>query len=64
MNIHELSTPSFLVELDTLENNISEMAKICKENDVELWPMVKTHKSGMIAKMQYDAGVGDFWQAL
>ncbi|HHY70751.1 MAG TPA: amino-acid racemase [Thermoanaerobacterales bacterium] len=60
MNIHELSTPSFLVELDTLENNISEMAKICKENDVELWPMVKTHKSGMIAKMQYDAGVGGF----
>lgn len=60
MNIHELSTPSFLVELDTLESNISDMAKLCKKNGKELWPMVKTHKSSMIAKMQHDAGIGGF----
>ena len=60
MNIHELSTPSFLVELDTLESNISDMAKSCKKNGKELWPMVKTHKSSMIAKMQHDAGIGGF----
>lgn len=60
MNINELSTPSFLVDLNVLESNISEMAKICQESDVELWPMVKTHKSSIIAKMQYDAGVGGF----
>lgn len=60
MNISELTTPSFLVDLDKLERNISEMAMVCAENSIEPWPMVKTHKSTRICEMQEDAGVGGF----
>lgn len=60
MNINQLSTPSFLVDLGILENNISDMADACKQNGKQLWPMVKTHKSSMIAKMQHDAGAEGF----
>jgi D-serine deaminase-like pyridoxal phosphate-dependent protein len=60
MKIHELTTPSFLVDLDVLEANIHDMARLCKENHKALWPMTKTHKSSAIAKMQYEAGVGGF----
>lgn len=59
-NIEQLTTPSFLVDLDVLEKNIKEMADICKKNNKELWPMVKTHKSSQIARMQYEAGIGGF----
>ncbi len=51
-----LPTPSFLVDLDKLEQNIREMGELCKANGKELWPMVKTHKSSQIAKMQGQAG--------
>lgn len=60
MNISELVTPSFLVNLDVLEKNISEMAMICNENNVEPWPMVKTHKSTQICDIQEAEGVGGF----
>lgn len=60
MNIYELTTPSFLVDLDVMEQNIKEMARLCKLNDKALWPMTKTHKSSAIAKMQYEAGIEGF----
>lgn len=56
MKVEELATPAFLVDLDVLEQNIQFMADICREQAIELWPMVKTHKSTQIAAMQ--AGVG------
>lgn len=60
MKINELLTPNFLVNLDMLEKNISEMSMVCNESNTELWPMVKTHKSTQICQMQEDAGVGGF----
>ncbi len=56
----ELPTPSILVDLDVLEANIRGMADLCKANNKELWPMVKTHKSSVIARMQYEAGAKGF----
>lgn len=56
MKVWELATPAFLVDLTVLESNIRAMAALCRENGVELWPMVKTHKSTAIAQMQRAAG--------
>lgn len=58
--LKELLTPSFLVDLNVLEYNIKEMAQLAQENDQELWPMLKTHKSMAIAKMQQVAGAKGF----
>ena len=52
----ELDTPSVLVDLERLENNIARMAKLTQEAGVQLRPMIKTHKSPEIAKMQLEAG--------
>jgi D-serine deaminase-like pyridoxal phosphate-dependent protein len=55
-----LTTPSFLVDLDVLEENVREMARLCRENKKRLWPMVKTHKSTQIAAIQEEAGAEGF----
>lgn len=60
MPITDLATPGILVDLDILENNIKEEADAARMHGKELWPMVKTHKSLEIAKMQYNAGVSGF----
>lgn len=60
MDINHLSTPAFLVDIDILEKNIHEMAELCKDHNKELWPMVKTHKSTQIARMQQQAGAKGF----
>jgi D-serine deaminase-like pyridoxal phosphate-dependent protein len=60
MKIKELSTPSFLVDLDQLDRNIKSIQNLCDDNGKELWPMVKTHKSTQIAKMQINAGAKGF----
>ena len=52
----ELATPALLLDLDALEHNISAMAKHCRDNNLNLRPHTKTHKSVRIAKMQLDAG--------
>lgn len=60
MKIRELTTPNFLVDLDQLEENIKSIQKLCDDNGKELWPMIKTHKSSQIAKMQVAAGAKGF----
>lgn len=60
MNIKDLTTPSFILDLDILEKNISEVQSICDSNGKELWPMTKTHKSTEIAKIQLEAGAKGF----
>lgn len=60
MNIHELQTPSFLVDLEVLEKNLKNVQRLCSENNKELWPMTKTHKSTDIAKMQREYGAKGF----
>src|SRR4051812_4566614 len=52
----ELDTPTLLVDLDVMEANITEMAKVASDAGVRLRPHTKTHKCPEIAEMQIDAG--------
>ena len=64
MSKENLQTPCILLDLDILERNIKSYQEVCDRYGKELWPMVKTHKSTEIAKMQYDAGAKAFmWYA-
>jgi D-serine deaminase-like pyridoxal phosphate-dependent protein len=56
----QLTTPSFLVDLDKLDRNMAEAAEICKAHGKHLFPMVKTHKSTELAAMQAAYGVAGF----
>ena len=56
MNINNLTTPCFLLNLDVLEKNINKFQKLADLNNTQLWPMLKTHKSTEIAQMQIKAG--------
>ena len=58
--IEELRTPAMLLDLDVLEVNIRKYAEAARACGKALWPMVKTHKSLEIAKMQAEAGCDGF----
>lgn len=60
MKIRELATPAILLDMDVLQGNIEKYQDLCDLYDKELWPMVKTHKSLAIAKMQAEAGAIGF----
>jgi len=60
MKKHNLLTPSVLVDQDILKHNINKYQSACNNNDKQLWPMIKTHKSTHIAKMQLQAGASGF----
>ncbi|QLG61049.1 alanine racemase [Halorarum salinum] len=48
----ELETPVALVDLETMEANMSEFASFAREHDVALRSHVKTHKSPVLARRQ------------
>jgi D-serine deaminase-like pyridoxal phosphate-dependent protein len=52
----DLDTPVLLIELDTVERNVAEMAKVAADAGVRLRPHTKTHKSPEIAEIQRAAG--------
>lgn len=56
MKKENLKTPAILLNLNALENNIKTYQKMCTNNGKELWPMIKTHKSMELLKMQIEAG--------
>ena len=56
MNTFDLDTPSLVIDLDVVENNIAEMAQRTKEAGVRLRPHTKTHKMPEIARLQVSAG--------
>src|SRR5215217_3694949 len=56
MQVAELDTPVFVVDLDVLERNIRSMADHTRQFGVALRPHAKTHKSVEIARMQLEAG--------
>lgn len=60
LTINQLTTPSFLVDLDRLDRNIAEASELCKANGKLLCPMVKTHKSVAFAAMQSAYGAAGF----
>ncbi|HLV78666.1 MAG TPA: alanine racemase [Chthonomonadaceae bacterium] len=54
--IFDLDTPALLVDLDRLERNIADMARLAKGGSKALRPHTKTHKTPEIARMQMDTG--------
>lgn len=57
MEIFDLSTPNILIDYDKLLRNIEEMANFAKKHNKKLRPMIKTHKSIEIAKIQKSFGI-------
>ena len=51
-----IETPSLLVDLDILEQNLDEMAAICAESNTLLLPHAKTHRTPAIGRMQVSRG--------
>ena len=56
INISEIDTPSIIVDLDIVENNIKKMQNFANDNDVSMRPHSKTNKSPYWAKKQIDQG--------
>jgi D-serine deaminase-like pyridoxal phosphate-dependent protein len=56
MQVAELDTPVFVVDLDVLEQNVSAMADHARQFGVALRPHAKTHKTVEVARLQLDAG--------
>jgi D-serine deaminase-like pyridoxal phosphate-dependent protein len=56
----QLQTPAILVDLDILEKNMKKYQDLCNKHGKELWPMIKTHKSTEMVKMQQDIGATGF----
>lgn len=52
----DLDTPSLLVHLDVMRDNIAEMMEVARRAGVRLRPHMKTHKCPGIARMQVEAG--------
>jgi D-serine deaminase-like pyridoxal phosphate-dependent protein len=56
MRIDELETPVPVVDIDTLEANISRLQSYLNKHGIANRPHIKTHKIPAIAQMQMDAG--------
>ena len=56
MGKKDLQTPAIVVDIDTLKNNIKLYQEEANKYRKEIWPMLKTHKSTEIMKMQMDEG--------
>ncbi|UCH62567.1 MAG: alanine racemase [Fidelibacterota bacterium] len=56
MNIHDLPTPSLLLDLVILQGNLETMAEKASSLGVSLRPHIKTHKCLEIARMQQERG--------
>ena len=52
----ELDTPTLLLDLDRVQQNIDDMAAFAAKEGVRLRPHAKTHKTPQIGRMQMDAG--------
>ncbi len=53
---HDLETPSVLIDLDRVVNNIARMQAYCDEHGFKFRPHIKTHKIPDIARLQIEAG--------
>ena len=55
-HIHDLETPSVLIDLNIMERNIAAMQKRCDDLGIQFRPHIKTHKIPDIARRQIEAG--------
>ena len=56
MLISELDTPALIVDLDVMENNLTQMAEYCRQHNLRLRPHTKTHKIPELARKQIEGG--------
>ena len=56
MHIDELDTPTYLVDLDLMARNITDMAVHCRSLEIPLRSHTKSHKIPEIAHMQVESG--------
>ena len=52
MNIHEIYTPAILLNLDYMEHNLKKYCDAAAAHGKQIWPMIKTHKSTELARLQ------------
>lgn len=60
MKISELQTPAILVDLDRMEDNLNTYHRAALARGKQVWPMLKTHKSRELARLQRDTGCTGF----
>jgi D-serine deaminase-like pyridoxal phosphate-dependent protein len=60
MDIRSLPTPLVLVDIDKLYRNLQRFFERARRQGKKLWPMVKTHKSTYIARIQRELGADGF----
>jgi D-serine deaminase-like pyridoxal phosphate-dependent protein len=56
MQVRAVETPALVVDLDTLQRNVTAMAERVRSRGLALRPHTKTHKCLEIARMQAEAG--------
>jgi len=52
----DIDTPALVIDLPTVEQNITKMADFAKGRGINLRPYIKTHKSTILAQKQMEAG--------
>ena len=60
MKLQELYTPAILLDLDAMENNLKKYCAEAAKYGKQIWPMIKTHKSTELAKLQQEFGCTGF----
>ncbi len=56
MNIHEIDTPSLVIDLDIMEANIQTYQEYFDTHGIGFRPHIKTHKIPALAQLQLEAG--------
>jgi D-serine deaminase-like pyridoxal phosphate-dependent protein len=56
VQIHDLDTPSVLIDLDIMEQNLRGFQRYCDTHQLRNRPHVKTHKIPELARLQVDLG--------
>ena len=68
MKTHELDTPALLLDLDSMESNLTQMARFFSQSPAKLRPHFKNHRILPLARKQMEAGAmgmtcARLWQA-
>ena len=54
--VHDIDTPSLVVDLDAMKRNLGRMAEFARKHHILWRPHAKLHKSVLLAKLQIKAG--------
>ncbi len=54
--VHDIDTPSLVIDLDAMKRNLGRMAEFARKHNIRWRPHAKLHKSVALAKMQIKAG--------